>query len=968
MKIRPRHTLLAAFVVVCGHLLYTTYDGVRERTLVSATERLLVHASQAARGIEEFFGYHVNALNYLAGLDAVRVADERGRELLHAFLENATDVRAVTRVDAAGRILYTVPYDERAIGADLSHQDHVRNIMAHHRPVVSEVFRAVQGYTTVALHVPVFRGGAYDGSLAILLPFDVLARKFLQDVRIGESGHAWVVTRGGMELYCRNPGHVGRRADPVPGGSAQPDILDAMTRGERGAAVLLGTPHRETGPDPARYRAGFTPIHIGDTTWSIAVATQEEEILLAAREFRNRWLLVAGVLAAGVLVYAYFAGKAIAVVRQARERERAEEILRRSNETLVTVLESMDADVYVADMDDHEILFMNRRMRQRFGDGLVGKVCWREFRGTDQPCPHCTNADLVDAAGQPAGPRVWEGYNPVVDRWYLNHDRAVRWADGRVVRLQLATDITERKRDEERLQFQNSLLQAQNDASIDGILVADPRGAVLSANRRFAEMWQIPDPVLRTGNENEALTYATEQLSDPAGFLAKVRHLYAHPEEQSRDEILFRDGRVFDRFSAPVRTEGGAHLGRLWIFRDVTEQRRQAEERRALEAKMQQTQRLESLGVLAGGIAHDFNNLLMAVVGYADLALQELPGAAPGHRHVEKIQTAATRAAELTNQMLAYSGRGRFVVEPTDLNRLVREMVHLLEASITKKARLVLDLLEHLPPVTADANQLRQVVMNLITNASESLGEGSGTIRVATARVEVTASELASEYLDGELPPGLYVRLEVADTGCGMDGVTRARLFDPFYTTKFTGRGLGLAAVLGIVRGHRGTIHVESAPGHGTTMRVLLPAAQGPPVAEPAPEALEPGQSSAAGATVLVVDDEPSVRDVARGILEQAGATVLEAADGRQALEVFRERGGRIDLVLLDMTMPHMAGPEAFERLRQMRADVAVILCSGYDEQDATGHFKDARPAAFLQKPYRAAALLRSVEKVLAPL
>ena len=399
------------------------------------------------------------------------------------------------------------------------------------------------------------------------------------------------------------------------------------------------------------------------------------------------------------------------------------------------------------------------------------------------------------------------------------------------------------------------------------------------------------------------------------------------------------------------------------VLRDITE-RKQAEERqRNFEAKLQQTQKLESLGVLAGGIAHDFNNLLMGVLGNADIALLELPPESPARGELMNITTAALRAAELTKQMLAYSGKGKFVVEALNLSKLVEEMAHLLEVSISKNVVLKYNFSADLPAIEADASQIRQVVMNLIINASEAIGEKSGVVAVSTSVIKADRSYLSETYLDENPPEGDYVSLEVADTGCGMDEQTRKKIFDPFFTTKFTGRGLGLAAVLGIVRGHGGALKIYSEPQRGTTFKVLFPASQKPAEESVATSATE--QQWRGSGVILVVDDEEAVRIATKRMLEKLGFTVLTAEDGRAALEVFRGRADEIVAVLLDLTMPHLDGEETFRELRRIRPDVRVILSSGYNEQETTDRFAGKGLAGFLQKPYRVRQLGRKIRQVL---
>ncbi len=396
---------------------------------------------------------------------------------------------------------------------------------------------------------------------------------------------------------------------------------------------------------------------------------------------------------------------------------------------------------------------------------------------------------------------------------------------------------------------------------------------------------------------------------------------------------------------------------------DISRRKETEEQARNLEIQMQHGQKLESLGVLAGGIAHDFNNLLLAILGNAGLAQMDLDPDSPVHGHLEDIERAAQRAADLCKQLLAYSGKGRFVIQPLDINQLVQEMTHLLEVSISKKALLKFRLQEGIPAVMADATQVRQIFMNLVTNASDAVGEKSGIITIATGVMDCDQAYLGETYLDEDLTEGRYVYFEVADSGCGMDRETQARLFDPFFTTKFTGRGLGMAAVLGIIRGHQGAIKVYSEVDRGTTFKVLFPAVN-ESAASLAPEPTHDLTWKGEG-TILVVDDEEAIRVLARKTLERAGFKILLACDGREGLSVYSERPDDIRLVLLDVTMPHLDGQETYREMRRVRKDVRVILSSGYNEREATEQFAGKGLAAFIQKPYRPHELLTLVRTVL---
>lgn len=414
----------------------------------------------------------------------------------------------------------------------------------------------------------------------------------------------------------------------------------------------------------------------------------------------------------------------------------------------------------------------------------------------------------------------------------------------------------------------------------------------------------------------------------------------------------------------------GAPVELFVVGQDISVQREAEQARLAMERKMLETQRLESLGLLAGGIAHDFNNLLAAILGNASLLLLDLPQDSEAYHSARQIELVSQRAADLVGQMLAYAGRGRFVVQSLSLNELVTEMIVLLRVSISKGAALVQRLTPRLPPIEADAAQMRQVVMNLIVNASEALGDSGGTITIATGLTQVDRRFAAAAHLTPDLAPGSYVSLHVEDSGAGMDSATLGRIFDPFFTTKFTGRGLGLAAVLGIVRAHRGGLLVESRPGHGSRFTVLLPIHAGASAGEATALAARHGAAlspEVGSPLVLVIDDEDDVRRTTARILERGGYIALSAADGEGALGLARSLSQPIAAVLLDLTMPGLSGEQVFSELRRLRPEVPIVVVSGYAAEEVTGRFSPDQPAAFLQKPFGAGELLALLRRVLAP-
>lgn len=398
-------------------------------------------------------------------------------------------------------------------------------------------------------------------------------------------------------------------------------------------------------------------------------------------------------------------------------------------------------------------------------------------------------------------------------------------------------------------------------------------------------------------------------------------------------------------------------------FRDITEQKRLESEKLEMERRLLHTQKLESLGVLTGGIAHDFNNLLAAIMGNLDLSLLKLPDESSVRASLEQSYQACQRAADLIRQMLAYSGQGTFEKRWIDLSELVQHNAELLRTSIPRTINIVSDTPAELPLIMADPGQIQQVVMNLITNAAEAIGERQGMISISTGVADCTADYLVMSRLEQKPEPGRFVWLEVSDDGAGMDDTVMMRIFEPFFTTKFTGRGLGMSAVLGIIRSHAGAIMLESSPGRGTRFRVLFPAL-GAVTKPEQPELSQDIPVPAGGGTVLVVDDEEMILNFCGACVEEAGFRVLTASNGLEAVAIFAAHADEISLVILDLSMPQMDGVATFAELRLIRPDVQVVISSGYGEQNVAERFGSAGPAAFLQKPFAVQTLLETISRL----
>jgi PAS domain S-box-containing protein len=511
------------------------------------------------------------------------------------------------------------------------------------------------------------------------------------------------------------------------------------------------------------------------------------------------------------------------------------------------------------------------------------------------------------------------------------------------------SDLTERLEAMKALQASEERFRTLSDAALEGVFVhAD--GRVVLANEAGAAMYGF-DAASIVGASLMSLIAPV----DRDRVAERIRSGWAEPYEGLARR---KDGTVF---AAEARGRTLSHQGRptrVTIIRDITERKRAEAEQRALAERVQQAQKLESLGVLAGGVAHDFNNILTVITNAVTLAKQSKDAGPTTAEHLDVIAVAAARAADLCRQMLAYAGKGALARVALDLSALVAEMSNMLDVSVGERVTLVRELRPDLPRVLGDATQISQVVMNLVLNAAEAIDRPHGTVWISTGSETFDEGRLPRSVAGDEPKPGVYAWVEVRDDGIGMDAKTIADMFDPFFTTKFVGRGLGMAAVLGIVRGHGGAIDVESSLGAGTRIRIFFPASSLETAgAEPSPATAERGEREEK-ALVLVVDDENNVRESTRLLLEGLGFEVLAARDGTTAIELFRTHSSRIGVVLLDLTMPAMDGIETLAHLRRIAPHVPVVLTSGYGTAPQDG------ADAILRKPYTAEELLGTLRRL----
>jgi two-component system cell cycle sensor histidine kinase/response regulator CckA len=529
----------------------------------------------------------------------------------------------------------------------------------------------------------------------------------------------------------------------------------------------------------------------------------------------------------------------------------------------------------------------------------------------------------------------------------------IRDVDGEIVGAShIARNITERVK-QDRVASQ---LAAIVESSHDAIASKSLNGTVESWNRAAGKLYGYSAGEII--GKSIAILLPADRQDEETDILRRI----ADGEQvESYETVRVRKDGTLIRISltvSPIRNSRGEIEGASHIARDITEQR-------TFEARMQQTQKMESLGVLAGGVAHDFNNLLTGILGNISLALERSPRVSPIRGQLEDAMKAAERAANLTRQLLAYAGKGSYVIEKIDLSELVKETCQLIGASIPGNVQVMLELDQGLPAIEGDIGQVQQVIMNLVINAAEAIGANTGTVIVRTWLQDADDLYIRTVLAGCELKPGQYVALDVHDTGCGMDAGTQALIFEPFFTTKFTGRGLGLAAVLGIIRSHGGALKVYSMPGEGSTFKVLLPVlAQDREAAAAEDKTADPLRGRG---QIMVVDDDEVIGRFVVMALEHYGYSVTLERSGNDAISIFSRTPDAFRLILLDLTMPGMNGEEVFRQMRILRPGVPVLLTSGFSKTGAVRHFVGKGLTGFIQKPYSARQLAEHVKAALEP-
>ncbi|NVN90911.1 MAG: PocR ligand-binding domain-containing protein [Desulfuromonadales bacterium] len=652
--------------------------------------------------------------------------------------------------------------------------------------------------------------------------------------------------------------------------------------------------------------------------------------------------------------------------REVTARKRAEEELITSNKLLQTIINTVPMRVFWKDTQ-LRYLGCNHTFARDAGvaspNELIGKddfqLVWHDhaeqYRADDRLVMESGRPKLFYDERQttPAGEVIWLRTSkvPLVDEALQTF--AV---------LGIYEDITEHRLAEIELKASQQRLSTLIEALPDAVFLKDGNGRWQFVNSVGLELFDLKKKCWRNKTQKELIDLQPEAAAAFLSCLSSDEQTWLSAIPQHFEEhITAKDGttRIIDFTKIPLFEEDGGRKGMVVVGKDVTVSRNEERNKLEMERQLQHTQKLESLGVLAGGIAHDFNNILAVIIGNCSLA-RFTPDKA--EEFIPAIESAAERAAGLCRQMLAYAGKAETVCAPFDIRLLTEDMVSMLKSSISKNVTISLDIRGGMSRISGDSSQIRQVVMNLIINAAEAIGESAqGTVMVSLAPVTITAGHQGRDYHGTPIQSGEYLCLEVTDTGCGMDEETARRIFEPFFTTKFSGRGLGMSAVLGIISSHNGALQLFSQPGRGTTFKVFLPV--------PEERAAESGKRKVGAAdrswcvnkSILLVDDEDQLRAVTKRMLERLGFTVFAAVDGLDALDTYQKNAASIDLVLTDISMPQMDGYELVRELNMLNPSLPIIVSSGFGEKTIDANIDQGMIAAMIGKPYRFDQLLEAM-------
>lgn len=964
--------LIIALIPAFSILLFS---GVEQRQIAikDAERNVQLLTRSMAQAQLDLVNTSRSILSTLALLPEIRDFNlDASEKIFQSLIKQNPEFQNFTLTDLDGEVLASaLPFE----GTNLGDRKHFRQAVGCDDFAVGEFIISRVGATEPALPFayPVRKA---DGKARGVLTAAVNLARFsaLQDVpQLSDKSFIAVTDHQGIRLFY----HPSRPATNPIGQSI------AQESWEKSRAAQENRIFKSIGSDGTQRVVAFEPISLSPDTPAYAyvwAGISEQEILQSANAIltRNLVLLLAAMIATLILAWRIgrvtlvkpitalagfsrnlasgallerprigLAPKEISTLSDtlfdmATRIEVNRKTLSDSEARFRLIMDSLDALVYVADMQTYDILFINRHGRNIFGD-VTGQTCWQAIQSDQSgPCPFCTNHLLIDAQGQPTGIHTWEFHNTRNQRWYYIMDRAIKWIDGRIVRLEIATDITDKKESERALAAEKEQLAVTLDSIGDAVITTNTTGQVVLMNPIATELtgWKINEAAGRPLAEvfhiiNEQTGELCESPVEKVLSSGEVVGLANHTA------LISRDGRMrsIADSGAPIITGNGETIGVVLVFRDVTDQYR-------LERELEKARKIESLGLLAGGIAHDFNNMLSAILGNIDLSLLDSNLAEKTRKRLEDATKASLRARDLTRQLLTFAKGGQPIRQTASLPEIIKDSAEFILHGAEVSCRY--DFADDLPLVDVDTNQISQVIQNLVLNAVQSMPKGG----VVTLSCAVAAG---NKIVDTPLDPAReYVRVTISDQGEGIPADIIDKIFDPYFSTKPQGSGLGLSIVHSIISKHDGHIQVDSAPGQSTTFSIYLPAsAKKRQEVKVQSEQLENNRLQG---KVLVMDDEESVRHTICLMLEEFGLESLAATDGEEAVRLYREHLGQespICLTILDLTVPGgKGGKEAAQEILALDPDARIVVSSGYSQDTIMADYRKHGFCAVLAKPF----------------
>ena len=958
---------LLILMILSGYLFSAFYGEAKKNAIKTLNTNHMFHAKKAAKEIETFFEQWIERLTFISKDKSIISLDKFGKKKMQFFLDTHRDeISGITRTDASGKILFTIPNIKDVTGKDISYQQHIKEVMLTHKPVISDVFKAERGFDTVAVHVPVFRGKDYDGTIGVLINFQIIAKRSLEQIRIGETGYAWMISRDGTELYCPVPGHTGKSV--FENCKDFPSII-AMVRnmleGKEGVTTYKFDKIKDISVKTIKKHAFYMPIRLANTYWSIVVASSENEIMEYLENFRNKLIAIMCFLLFGSILLSYQGIKAWGIIQEEKRRANAENKLRESERRLGYIIDFLPEAILAIDKDG-KVIVWNKAIEEMTGysaESMLGKGDYEyaiPFYGKRRPI-------LIDFV------KTWDDeiekqytfINKEGNTLYtetsvpcVRGQNRILWgkasplydSQGNVAgAIESIHDLTERKLAEDELfREKEKLLTIFENAPFSMVLI-DKEGRFVYINPMHINMFGYTSSEIPDGRTWFKKAFPDEAYRKEA-ISAWINDIKTHAVGEGRRRIFnvtCRDGSLKLINFIPVMLSNGDNI---MVCEDITE-------RKKMEEQLANAQKMEAIGTLAGGIAHDFNNILMGIQGHTSLMLLD---ASTNHTHFERlkrIEDLINSASKLTKQLLGFARGGKYDVKPVNINELIKKTSSIFER--TKKEISINCVYEDdIWTVEADQNQIEQVLLNLYLNAWQAMPDG-GNITLETKNEHIEEYNQNVHFLK----PGRYVKISVIDTGIGMDEKTKERIFEPFFTTKEIGKGtgLGLAMVYGIIKNHNGFINVISSKGHGTIFEIYLPSSEKHILkVEDTKQDIKQGSE-----TLLIVDDEKSVLDVTKEILESLGYTVYSAENGEKAIKIYKEKKDEIHLILLDMIMPGLSGNETFDRIKEINPSVKVVLSTGYSLNVQAQRIMDKGCDGFLYKPFDIVQLSTKIHEVL---